>query len=128
MSSDSYYKLAWLICSSFLVTYVCVFSLVCATVSTPLWSLSWLLSWLTLCTLGDDVVLHSLTLSISLLDPVPRVQIPPLKHRLSLQAFNAQLLCLLVLQFSPSPSPLQVLFICPVSSPHLNADSSPARL
>lgn len=32
---------------------VCVFSLVCATVSTPLWPLSWLLSWLSLCTLGD---------------------------------------------------------------------------
>lgn len=42
---------------------------------------------------------------------------PPQKHRFCLQAFNAQLLCLLVLQFSPSPSPLQVLFICPVSSP-----------
>lgn len=60
-------------------------------------------------------------------DPVPGVQIP-LKHRLSLQAFNTQLFCLLVLQFSPSPSPLQVLFICPVSSPLLNADSSPSLL
>lgn len=51
----------------------------------------------------------------------------PLKRCLPLQAFNTQLLCLLVLQFSPSPSPLQVLFICPVSSPHLSTASSPAR-
>jgi len=72
------------------------------------------------------LIFVSLTLITFQIDPIPSVQIP-LNHRLPLQAFNTQLLCLLVLQFSPSPSPLQVLFICPVSSPHLNADSSTAR-
>lgn len=127
VSIGSYYMLVWLICSSFLfVAFLCL-CVFFGLVSAPLWPLSWLLSWLSLCTLGDNVVLHSLTLSSTSrpLNPVPSVQIP-LKHRLSLQAINNQLLCLLVLQFSPSPSPLQVLFICPVSSPHLNADSSPA--
>lgn len=104
----------------------CLFSLVCAAVSAHVWPLSRLLSWLTLCTLGDDVVFSCGTLGISWLDPVPSMQIP-LKRRLFLQAFNTQLLCLLVLQFSPSPSPLQVLFICPVSSRHPTAESSPAR-
>lgn len=42
MYSGCYYHFAWLILSSFLFV-TCEFSLVCATVSAPLWPLSWLL-------------------------------------------------------------------------------------
>lgn len=43
----------------------------------------------------------------------------PLKALLCSAGFlTHNFFCLLVLQFSPSPSPLQVLFICPVSSLH----------
>lgn len=96
-------------CTLYMYTSTCL-CFVCATASAPL---SWLLSWLLLFTLGITGVSYPcLTFQLS---TIPSVQ-KPLKHRLPLQAFNAQLLCLLVLQFSPSPSPLQVLFICPVSS------------
>lgn len=78
-----YDMLTWLIYSSFLfVTFVCV----CVCVSVlfclchPLYTsvASELAAfWLSLCTLGDVVVSHSLTLSTSQLDPLPCVQIPP---------------------------------------------------
>lgn len=84
---------------------------------------SWLLQppWLSLCTLeGVGLTGRQSGAPPPECRPPPaslHPPAPPTTHRLCLQAFNAQLLCLLVLQFSPSPSPLQVLFICPVSSP-----------